>query len=349
MSVIVALIGIINTLSLSILERRRELGLLRVVGMTDKRVQRMVRLESVLIAAPRHGHRRRRSGLFVGWALIRAIDRLSDANVGAQPPVGTLGARARARRRARRAGLADPGTALDPPRGARRDPVHVTNGPSTDQADGGGDAGRRAAEAEGRTRRSSSVSQIELLKMQLWVKEEGERVAIVFEGRDAAGKGGAIKRFTEHLNPRGARVVALPKPTDLERSQWYFQRYVTHLPTAGEIVLFDRSWYNRAGVERVMGFATPAQVEQFLRQAPDLRGAPRRRRHPALQALVHGVAGGAAPAVRGSPRRSAEAVEAVPDRRGRDRALRRVRRGARRHAAPHRHAAAPRGRSSTPT
>jgi polyphosphate kinase 2 len=110
--------------------------------------------------------------------------------------------------------------------------------------------------------------QIEMLKMQLWVKEEGERVAIVFEGRDAAGKGGAIRRFTEHTNPRGARVVALPKPTDLERSQWYFQRYVTHLPAGGEIVFYDRSWYNRAGVERVMGFAAPAEVEQFYEQAP---------------------------------------------------------------------------------
>jgi polyphosphate kinase 2 len=110
--------------------------------------------------------------------------------------------------------------------------------------------------------------QIEMLKAQLWVKESGERIVIVCEGRDAAGKGGAIRRFTEHTNPRGARVVALPKPTDLERSQWYFQRYVTHLPAGGEIAFYDRSWYNRAGVERVMGFATPAEVEQFYEQAP---------------------------------------------------------------------------------
>jgi polyphosphate kinase 2 len=108
--------------------------------------------------------------------------------------------------------------------------------------------------------------QIEMLKAQLWVKENGERLVILFEGRDAAGKGGAIRRFTEHTNPRGARVVALPKPTDSEQSQWYFQRYVAHLPTAGEIVLFDRSWYNRAGVERVMGYATAEQVEQFFGQ-----------------------------------------------------------------------------------
>ncbi|MBM3343778.1 MAG: hypothetical protein FJY56_16965 [Betaproteobacteria bacterium] len=98
--------------------------------------------------------------------------------------------------------------------------------------------------------------QVELLKLQAWVKETGQRVVILFEGRDAAGKGGAIKRFMEHLNPRGARVVALEKPTETERGQWYFQRYVNELPTAGEIALFDRSWYNRAGVEHVMGFCT---------------------------------------------------------------------------------------------
>jgi len=111
--------------------------------------------------------------------------------------------------------------------------------------------------------------QVELLKLQSWVKETGEKLVIVFEGRDAAGKGGAIKRFMEHLNPRGARVVALPKPTEEERGQWYFQRYVRHLPTAGEIVLFDRSWYNRAGVERVMGFCKENQYHEFMRQAPE--------------------------------------------------------------------------------
>ncbi len=112
--------------------------------------------------------------------------------------------------------------------------------------------------------------QIELLKMQRWVTETGQRVAILFEGRDAAGKGGTIKRFMEHLNPRGARVVALNKPTPIEATQWYFQRYIPHLPSAGEIVFFDRSWYNRAGVERVMGFCTPEQYDAFLRQAPEL-------------------------------------------------------------------------------
>ncbi len=111
--------------------------------------------------------------------------------------------------------------------------------------------------------------QVELLKLQAWVKETGQRVVILFEGRDAAGKGGTIKRFMEHLNPRGARVVALEKPSELERGQWYFQRYIQHLPTRGEIVLFDRSWYNRAGVERVMGFCTPYEYEEFLRQTPE--------------------------------------------------------------------------------
>ena len=110
--------------------------------------------------------------------------------------------------------------------------------------------------------------QIELLKMQTWVKETGQRVVMVFEGRDAAGKGGTIKRFMEHLNPRGANVVALVKPSERERGQWYLQRYIQHLPTAGEIVLFDRSWYNRAVVERVMGFCDQDQYEEFMRQAP---------------------------------------------------------------------------------
>ncbi len=113
-----------------------------------------------------------------------------------------------------------------------------------------------------------AILQIELLKMQNWVKASGERIVILFEGRDAAGKGGTIKRFMEHLNPRGARVVALQKPSDSERNQWYFQRYAEHLPTAGEIILFDRSWYNRAGVEHVMGFCTPREHLEFLRQTP---------------------------------------------------------------------------------
>jgi len=111
--------------------------------------------------------------------------------------------------------------------------------------------------------------QVELLKLQSWIKESGQKLVILFEGRDAAGKGGTIKRFMEHLNPRGARVVALNKPTEEETGQWYFQRYVQHLPTSGEITLFDRSWYNRAGVEHVMGFTTHDEYSEFMRQAPE--------------------------------------------------------------------------------
>ncbi|MFD3738793.1 polyphosphate kinase [Streptomyces sp. CB00316] len=122
--------------------------------------------------------------------------------------------------------------------------------------------GRREYEKEKR------ILQIELLKLQRWVRESGQRLVVLCEGRDAAGKGGTIQRFTERLNPRGARVVALEKPTERESGQWYFQRYVSHLPTAGEIVFFDRSWYNRAGVERVMEFCTPEQHAHFLKQAP---------------------------------------------------------------------------------
>lgn len=111
--------------------------------------------------------------------------------------------------------------------------------------------------------------QVELLKVQEWVKSTGQRIVLLFEGRDAAGKGGTIKRYTEHLNPRGARVVALEKPTDREKTQWYFQRYIEHLPSGGELVFFDRSWYNRAGVERVMGFCTANEYLEFMRQTPD--------------------------------------------------------------------------------
>ncbi|WP_286131199.1 polyphosphate kinase 2 [Loktanella sp. 5RATIMAR09] len=123
---------------------------------------------------------------------------------------------------------------------------------------------RRPYEAE------KAELQAELLKVQLWAQETGQRFVLLFEGRDAAGKGGTIKRFTEHLNPRAARVVALNKPTDEERGQWYFQRYIEHLPSSGEMVLYDRSWYNRAGVERVMGFCEPAEYLEFMRQTPEL-------------------------------------------------------------------------------
>ncbi|WP_307128430.1 polyphosphate kinase 2 [Streptomyces sp. B1I3] len=116
--------------------------------------------------------------------------------------------------------------------------------------------------------RDKRILQIEMLKLQRWTKDTGARIVVVCEGRDAAGKGGTIQRFTERLNPRGARIVALDKPTDRERGQWYFQRYVGRLPAPGELVFFDRSWYNRAGVERVMGFCTPPEYELFLRQAP---------------------------------------------------------------------------------
>jgi polyphosphate kinase 2 len=117
--------------------------------------------------------------------------------------------------------------------------------------------------------RTKRLLQIELLKMQAWVKETGQRIVMVFEGRDAAGKGGTIKRFMEHLNPRGATVVALSKPSEAESTQWYFQRYIKHFPSAGEIVMFDRSWYNRAGVERVMGFCTDEEYREFMRQTPE--------------------------------------------------------------------------------
>ncbi|HQV83789.1 MAG TPA: polyphosphate kinase 2, partial [Ornithinibacter sp.] len=118
--------------------------------------------------------------------------------------------------------------------------------------------------------RTKRKLQIEMLKLQLHAKETGAKVLVICEGRDAAGKGGAIKRFMEHLNPRGARVVALEKPTEIERTQWYFQRYVQHLPSGGELVFMDRSWYNRAGVERVMGYCTPTQYLEFMREVPDL-------------------------------------------------------------------------------
>ena len=117
--------------------------------------------------------------------------------------------------------------------------------------------------------RQIQLLQIELVKMQSWAIESGERIVLLFEGRDAAGKGGTIKRFTENLNPRGARVAALAKPTETERGQWYFQRYVENLPTKGEMVFFDRSWYNRAGVENVMGFCNPTEYLEFMRQAPE--------------------------------------------------------------------------------
>jgi polyphosphate kinase 2 (PPK2 family) len=142
--------------------------------------------------------------------------------------------------------------------------------------------------------------QIELIKLQNWVKSTGQRIVLLFEGRDAAGKGGTIKRFTEHLNPRGAQVVALEKPSERERTQWYFQRYVSHLPAAGEIVLFDRSWYNRAGVERVMGFCSRRRVPRVHASGPGLRADAGPLRHLPGQVLVLGLPVRAADPLRGA-------------------------------------------------
>jgi polyphosphate kinase len=128
----------------------------------------------------------------------------------------------------------------------------------------------KARLAESKYLESMGQLQVELLKAQSWIKETGQKVVVLFEGRDAAGKGGTIKRFMEHLNPRGAKIVALEKPTERERTLWYFQRYLEHLPAGGEMVFFDRSWYNRAGVERVMGFSTPNDYLEFMRECPEL-------------------------------------------------------------------------------
>ena len=162
--------------------------------------------------------------------------------------------------------------------------------------------------------REKRLLQIEMLKLQYWVKRTGNRLVVVFEGRDAAGKGGTIKRFMEHLNPRGARIVALEKPTARESTQWYFQRYVAHLPSAGELVLFDRSWYNRAVVERVMGFCTDDEYREFMRQAPRVRGDADAVGDPLRQAVVLGVAVRAAHPVPHPADRPGPPVEAVAHR-----------------------------------
>lgn len=158
---------------------------------------------------------------------------------------------------------------------AARNPVQpiVSKGMSKEQIDESFRSGIYPYERKISTRtynHHKAQLQAELLKVQKWVKDTGQKVVILFEGRDAAGKGGTIKRFMEHLNPRGARVVALEKPSEAEQGQWYFQRYIKHLPTEGEIVLLDRSWYNRAGVERVMDFCDPNDYLEFMRQAPVL-------------------------------------------------------------------------------
>ena len=149
--------------------------------------------------------------------------------------------------------------------------------------------------------------QVELVRLQEWIKREGLKVVVLFEGRDTAGKGGVIRRITERTNPRVVRVVALGTPSDRERSQWYFQRYVAHLPAAGEIVLFDRSWYNRAGVERVMGFCTEAEYEEFMRTCPQFERIIQGSGIDPLEVLALGQRRGAGAPLRGrwTTRRSA--------------------------------------------
>ena len=164
--------------------------------------------------------------------------------------------------------------------------------------------------------KQKSRLQVELLKAQKWVEESGEKVILLFEGRDAAGKGGTIKRFMEHLNPRTASVVALNKPTDRERTQWYYQRYVEHLPAAGEMVLFDRSWYNRAGVERVMGFCSPSEYLEFMRQDTRIRTYDPPLGYSSVQILVLGNARRTAPQICIEGNRPTQTVEALPGRQG---------------------------------
>ena len=154
---------------------------------------------------------------------------------------------------------------------------------------------------------------LELVKLQYWVKHQGLKVVLIFEGRDAAGKGGTIKRLTEPLNPRGAAVVALPAPSDREKTQWYFQRYVAHLPAAGEIVILDRSWYNRGGVERVLGFCTDEEYREWLRACPEFERMLVRSGIIAAQVLVLRERRRAGEALPGPRARSAEALEAEPD------------------------------------
>jgi polyphosphate kinase 2 len=164
-----------------------------------------------------------------------------------------------------------PGTASTPEPAERPAPARLRNNPEAIRhAFESGEFPYRTRLGNKAYEEQMAQLQVELLKLQNWVKETGERIIVLFEGRDAAGKGGTIKRFMEHLNPRGARVVALEKPNERERTQWYFQRYIENLPAGGEIVFFDRSWYNRAGVERVMGFCTPNDYLEFMRQCPDL-------------------------------------------------------------------------------
>ena len=185
--------------------------------------------------------------------------------------------------------------------------------------------------------RSSRRLHVELVKLQQWVVHKGLKVCIVFEGRDGAGKGGTIKAITERVSPRVFRVVALPAPTEREKSQMYVQRYLPHLPAAGEVVIFDRSWYNRAGVERVMGFCTEEQVEEVpAGRAAGREGDGRFRDHPA-QVLAGGEPRGADPPARGAHRRRAQDLEALADGPQVLQPLVRLLAGARRHVRGHRH------------
>ena len=179
--------------------------------------------------------------------------------------------------------------------------------------------------------------QAELLKAQNWVKETGEKIVVLFEGRDAAGKGGTIKRFMEHLNPRGARIVALEKPNERERTQWYFQRYIAHLPSAGEIVFFDRSWYNRAGVERVMGFCTPNEYLEFMRQCPELERMFVRSGVRLFKYWFSVTREEQRRRFLAARDRPAQAMEAVADRQGLARQMGRLHRGERGDVLQHRH------------
>ena len=176
--------------------------------------------------------------------------------------------------------------------------------------------------------------QLELVKLQTWFRATGQRIVIVFEGRDAAGKGGAIKAFTENLNPRTARTVALPAPSDVERGQWYFQRYVEHLPTAGEMVLFDRSWYNRAVVEHVFGWCTAAERARFFSQLPEFEDMLVQDGIILIKILARHRPRRAAPPVPPAREGPAEAVEAQPDRHRRPRPLGRLHRRHRRDLRP---------------
>ena len=171
------------------------------------------------------------------------------------------------------------------------------------------------AEKLGRKRYEKELARLqgELVRLQEWVVREGVKVCVVFEGRDAAGKGGVIKRITERVSPRVFRVVALPAPTEREKSQMYVQRYLPHFPAAGEVVIFDRSWYNRAGVERVMGFCTEDEAFRFLRLVPLVRAGDGRRGNHPDQVLARGRPGRADAADRVADRRPAEGLEAVAD------------------------------------